>query len=714
MYKYYLIYNGVKSEIDKEPIGWDQFETTISRNEKSHGIGIEYADMELKFYDDVSISILKTAYTDDIDSQVLFIVEYDDTEEYRGAVDFGAYNEVYAKFHYIAVKIGDIGIETTLFNRQEQKVNIDSLVAFDGAVLPSYPFLKKNITVPARSLLFTDDIKSEEDYNARDFHHGNSVDYKVIIVRIPMGKQDLSEIEDINDYEDIYSGRTDYSVDDWTQYIFNLGECIFRYAEQDGFKSTENFTLKVKFDLGVHCTFTNQSGLYDTPRLGIYIVVTNANGNIKNILKSEDMGKGVIAPGNVNYSASVNDSYDISMDVGDMIAIGIYAYPRQGYEYLNDYIMDITVISGALFSITSLNKIEDTTANVSLIHEALSRIVEAATNGAISVKSDYYGRTDSNVNPTPQNGAGSMRAISTGLRIRQATNPDNSEPLFSLSFADIFKGVQPIDNVGYGFVWENGQRVLRIEPYSWFYSSDNIILEINNPASKKTSIDTNNVFASFKCGYKKYETEGTNGLDAFLTEREYRTRLKIGAAKLEQVSEFVADPYSIEVTRRLANKKDTKDWRYDNDTFIFQLKESEYSIETGVSDSVNVIDPETLYNVRISPARCARRWLNRLFGWSNKPEELIFTAGKGNIIAKTEISPETELIGENDNIPNVPAILKSEITEFEYPLSMEDYNTIIRNPYGTIMLDGLPYCLYEMNFKWKSRIGSFKVLPKLI
>lgn len=714
MYKYYLLYKGFKTEIDKEPIGWDGFETIIERNEKSHGIGIEYSENNLKFYDDISISILKEAYTDDIDSQVLFIVEADGIEEYRGAVNFNTYNEVYDKYHYIEIKVADIGVETTFFNRQEQKVNLDSLTAFDGASLPAYPFLKKNITLPAKDILYTSSTK-REDSSTKSIQHRPSAYQKVLVNQIPMGTEVLNEIADMNAYSDFMGPEwDDPGVNQWNDFIFNVGHCIFRYAEQEGFKSTENFTVKVKFDLGIKCTFTNASGLYDAPRIGIYIVIANANGNIKTVLKSEDMGHDIGTPGNVKYGTSVNDSYDISMDVGDMLAIGYYTYPRQGAEYLNSYDMDTTVDAGASFSITSLNKTDDTTANVSFIHETLSRIVEATTNGAITVKSNYYGRTDSNVNPVSQNGEGSLRVVTSGLRIRKATNEDGSEPLLSLSFSDIFKGIQPIDNVGYGFVWENDQRILRVEPYQWFYSDNTIILEVYNPKSKKTYVDINNVFASFKVGYKKYETENTNGLDAFLTEREYRTRLSVSSTKLEQVSEFVADTYAIEATRRLADKKETKDWRYDNDTFVIQMAKSgqTYIVEVGVVNSSGVIAPESLYNVRLSPARCAMKWLNRLFGWSGKQEELIFTSGKGNITAKTQTGAETILIGENNNLPSIPAILKSEMTEFEYPLSMEDYNRIIRNPYGTIMLDGLPYCLYEMKFQWKSRIGSFKLMPK--
>jgi len=692
MYKYYLIYKEVKSEIGEEPIGWDGFETTIGRNDKSHGIGIEYADLELRFYDDISIAILKDTYAEDIDNQVLFIVEYDDIEEYRGAIDFKTYSEVYDGYHYVEAKIGDIGIETTFFNRQDQKVNLDSLEGFDGAVLPEYPFLHKEVTLPAKDLLFTSDTKTENDEIS--VMGGEPLDNQNRVYKIPCGAVNLSEIASINSETQLREIMIVPNGGGWDHYTFSYNDAIFVFDQQSGFKDTETFNLNINLSLNI-----SKGEASAFIRITGYVLLVDSNGKMKEILNIASLT--TVTDYNLIYNSP------ITMDRGEMIAVIINAFSIRTYDF------EYTTKKGSFFSLQSLNKTEDTTANISLIHESLSRIVEATTNGAITVKSDYYGRINSNVNPVQQDGEGSLKAITTGLRIRKAFNEDGTETLFSLSFSDIFKGIQPIDNVGYGFVWENDERFLRVEPYQWFYSDNTVILEINNTKSKKTTIDTNNLFSSFKTGYKKFETEGVNGLDAFLTEREYRTRSTVASTKLEQVSEFVADTYAIEATRRLADDISTKDWRYDNETFVIQMakNEQDYVVELGVVDSSGIIAPESLYNVRISPVRCAIKWLNRIFGWSNKQEELIFTSGKGNITAKTRIGDEFQLIGENDNLQSVPSILKSEFTEFEYPISIDEYNVIVRNPYGIIMMDGYPYYLNEMKYKWKSRIATFKVVP---
>ena len=696
MYKYYLLYNGIKSEIDREPIGWDSFETTIGRNEKSHGIGIEYSENDLKFYDDISIALLKEAYADDINNIVLFSIEYNGDEQYRGSIDFTNYSECFDNYHYILTRILDVGIESKFFVRQEQKVNLNSLIAFDGSSLPEYSALKKNIILPSVEMLYTSDTKREEDgaYSATVQSSLNG--RKMVMYSIPLGDIVMNEISDLNALTEYVSFGESYS--EWTDNTFNIGHCVFRYVEQEGMKLTsQEFDLKLYLKGSISIT----SWVSGDTRVGISIVIIGEDGRIKQTLKNNEVG--------LIYQFDELFSYKVFLNAGDMIAIVYYAYINRS-SFIYDYEIQMSISEGSYFSLTALNKTTGTTANVSMIHEVLSRIVEATTNGQITVKSDYYGRRDSNIHPTASDGEGSIRALATGLHIRNA-----SDPLFTMSFVDIFKGIQPIDNVGYGFVWENGVRLLRIEPYQWFYSDNTVILEVNSPKSKITSLETNNVFSILKIGYKKYETEGTNGLDAFLTEREYRTRQTITSVKMEQVSEFIADGYAIEQTRRQGSS--SKDWRYDNDIFIIQLKNplGEYSVEQGVLLSQGLISRDTVYNARISPARCAKKWLNRLFGWSNKQEELIFTSGTGNINASTSMGPtEIPLIDENGSFPAAPenTVLRSEVTEFEYPITIAQYNAIITNPYGVINLDGYPYYLRKMTFNWKSRIASFEVVAK--
>jgi len=71
-------------------------------------------------------------------------------------------------------------------------------------------------------------------------------------------------------------------------------------------------------------------------------------------------------------------------------------------------------------------------------------------------------------------------------------------------------------------------------------------------------------------GGLKNETESYNGLNDLFGNREYRTTLKSVRNTYDRLCQFIASDYAIEVTRRQFGGS-TKDWRYDNETFIFCL-----------------------------------------------------------------------------------------------------------------------------------------------
>lgn len=708
-FRFYLYVDDVKKEVNKEPIGWDGFETTLKRDETYHGITVGSTDITVRFYDIPSMNLIKSVYDDDITRMVYFTMEYNGEEQFRGVLDFASYNEVFEKYRYISIKISNIGVETTFENRKEQKVDLDSLTAFDGATLPAYPFLSKSITLPGKDMLLRSTVNNDNYSNNYSFEHPALNPDQVMYLQVNTQNIVLNDLEAIYS---VYGGLT-------MSPTAARGNVFFRSFQ------TETLTTSV-IDFAIRYNFILTGGT-DTYFNKVEFIVERNGEAIDDF------------PVTVYEGASTNR---VTIDVNESeLKIEEVKDQDELTCYFRIYLSGTSAGQKSFFifsqqssiGMSALSNSPETTAVTSFVHEALSRIAESTTNGEVTVKSDYYGRTDSDVNPTEVNGEGSERIILTGLRVRKATQ-NGSRTLFSLSFSDALKGLHPIDNIGYGFVWENGVRYLRIEPYEWFYP-DRVTaksvplvtvikqttglpggnrITISDLKEKGTSVNTNLIIATFKTGYKKYETEGVNGLDAFITDREYRTRQSMTETKLEKVSEFVADTYAIEATRRYAHDPTTKDWRYDNDVFIIQLKKEEegYVVEQGVVESSGVISPTNLYNVRLSPARCAKRWLNRIFGWSRKPEQLIFTGGKGNIVAITKVTGEDELTEENGNIASVNAVLKAETMQFEQYLKLREYKDIIQNPYGQIIVDGQPYYLLEMKYRWRTGLASFKVIPK--
>jgi hypothetical protein len=365
---------------------------------------------------------------------------------------------------------------------------------------------------------------------------------------------------------------------------------------------------------------------------------------------------------------------------------------------------------------------------ISLIFETLSRLTEIICGK--TVKSNWYGRPDSNINPTNVVGGGALKAISTGFEIREAnlnmneSNSDIPKPK-SISFKDLFTSLSAIDNIGYGWEQdENGELYLRLERWNYFYKPD-LLLIINNPNKKIRDFNGDNCYVGIDIGYEKYETaEIINSIDSFHTKLSFKSPVKSIQNILEKLSKFIADPYTIELTR---NENNSSKWKYDENFFIFELKQNnsnaEYDISQGVQDHDNTFfSPDTYYNFRISPHRNALRLAERLFQFTLPNNILKFLSGEGNIYAKgkpkiengftyLEDSGDAAIIAENDNIQKINPVLKSEIIKFEYPLCFDDYNKIMANPYGIIRVDGEDCYILKITYKLNDRLAAFELIP---
>lgn len=733
MYKYYLTYNAVKTEIEKEPIGWDDFSVSLKRNEKSHGISAEFSEMSLRFWCYTSMVILRAAYNTDIDSIVTFSVEKDGVQEYSGQVDFADYQNGFDKYNYIALKVSEIGIQTTFNNRIEQKVNIDSLTAFDGAILPVYSNLNKVINLPAKAILMTSRSQNNNIYT-QDIGEvtGNKDALIKGLFRIDLAFADNVYVE-LNDYFGIGDSLLINPVVGGNMYV-NALPIFTQAAVEDGISISGGYTVKFKFKGSVKLTYGNPI---------IQGVVLLHKGASREIVYQSTV---------VQSAANTNEIFFDVENIVQIQSLDTLFFCIQ-FLLINDnwaHRVTLNMDSGNYFEIKALSIVPDTTSRLSFVHETMSRIAESISNNQLKVKSDYYGRSDSNINPAIANGYGSLKAISTGLRIRNALMSDGAIPALTLSFADIIKGLTPIDNIGYGLEKNGGALDLRVEKWDYFYKSD-VVLEISNPSKITRSLNPTDIISRFKVGYKKYTSGDTNSIDGFHSDREYRTRIKLVETLLDQLSEFISDSYAIEYTRRLALKKDTKDWQYDADIFLFVLKGiyriyvtdpasngSRYEIDLGVTDSGNtIISSTTVYNARISPARIAMNWLNKIFSFKKAASEnLTYTSGTGNVTASfkpvitlsvpgvdpvkgnytdnlTYHGSNNSVLNENGNFQSGSVILKPEtLTISEYPLTKSEYEIIKNNPYGTIIVDGEPCYLKSLNYKFKTGIASFTLIPK--
>lgn len=327
-------------------------------------------------------------------------------------------------------------------------------------------------------------------------------------------------------------------------------------------------------------------------------------------------------------------------------------------------------------------------------------------------------------------GGGALKGLVKGLRLRNGDTNRINPTVINSSFKDLYLGLKAIDNIGWGFSEEGGELFIRVENWKWFYKNE-VILTIAHPKEMTRKLDEKSVYSRLKIGYAKYAAvEDINSVDTFHTERNYSSGLKAIDHEMSQLCKFVADPYAIEFTRRKSFDKTTKDWKYDENIFVFALKfESDnswdgfYAVDIGVTGSGDtMISPETMINFRISPFRNACKFTD-IVKQGNLTKTYNMTSGVGNVTAKGEpivaagyyyLQDPTEqnLVAENDPLylQNQP-ILKPETLEFEYPLTVEEYNFVRANPYGKIVVDGEVCYLKKIEYSFIEGLAKFDLVP---
>ena len=311
------------------------------------------------------------------------------------------------------------------------------------------------------------------------------------------------------------------------------------------------------------------------------------------------------------------------------------------------------------------------------------------------------------------------------------------------------QALSAVDCIGWGFSEENGTTCVRVERWQWFYKTGEPILRITAPKEVKTAIDTSLIVSELTIGYKKYTSnEDIAAIDSVHTECTYTNKIKAVQSTKQALCNFIADPYSIELTRRKATEYDVSDWKYDENIFIFEIW---HYLENGLwlngvmiagADSSNLLTGTTL-NASLSPRRNAERWKKWLF-FANKHSDFAFTSGEGNyqgayrnssknnsatlffdeiyrpadtdgnaIYEELELGHITmPLIAENQPITYEQGSMKAETISFTYPLSVVEYRKVKANPYGLIEVDGVLGWIKEFTYSFADGEATFKLIPK--
>jgi hypothetical protein len=686
----------------EEPQGFTDIVLNMKRDDTWHGIFFEASTSELAFYGVAASYLKEKKETQRLKSDVTFKAlqscgVYDELETiFEGKLDFGKYTEGCGNTCLVRIPVEQTGCLMTLRNRYDQKVDLDALTTFNKmSPLQQYDKLNFEMELPAKEL------QAAVDGSVEDAGYGISA----TIVSVSGGITLML--------------RPDYATERYnniaTGQLTGVNNCD---AFGDSNECTGPITPQLLFEDVITCfsgdfpytsrykgSFTKSDGA-GLISIKHKIIKWDGAGALNidgDVIQEETIYDGLPSPptGIVNlfFDSTLTGTTIIPDGIGFYAVIEVFTTSDSGgTDIIVNFYKETSI------KIEAVKVCPTTDANVYAINETLSRITEAITDNCLKVKSDYYGRTDSQPYTSDEDGCGSLRVTTSGLKIRRAPTP-----AFFASLKDMFDGLRGIDNIGMGIESNSfipGYSWLRIEPVEYFYQ-DIEILSLPFVPEAEISIQEQLHYSNIDSGYQKWEVERINGLDEPNSNRKYRTGLSSVNNTIDITSKLIAGSYAIETTRQ-QSFADTgaADTTYDNETFIICVVRQAYDfmVEQGnIDNAANVFSPQTLYNWRIRPFSNLMRWFKSIANsYSNiydSANKLFFASGTGNFLAEGEIGgayptcklengvkAENRDLGVMDFVDTAQAtpLWKPEYATLKYPLSIADYKTLKANPYGYI------------------------------
>lgn len=696
----------------EEPQGFADIVLNMKRDDSWHGIFFEASTSELAFYGVAATYLKDKKETQGLKSNVTFRALqacgiYDELETiFEGKLDFGKYTEGCGNTCMVKIPVEQIGCLMILRNRYDQKVDLDATTTFNKmSALQQYDKLNFEMELPAKELQAAVDGRvSDDGYELEcgfEYAGGTTLFMRPNYDIERYNNIATGELQAINNIEtnDMIGGTTCIDGPISPQLLFeDIITC---------FEGNFSWHSRMKGSL----TLSDFEGSGTGSLLYIKHVIVKWDGTTGSIF---DNGELVAESTIADYTSapefppfSVEFDNDLSGTVTLVDGYSFYAMIEIGLggTGITRKVTIATLFeSETIFTLEAVKVCPATDANVYAINETLSRITEAITDNCLKVKSDYYGRTDSQPYTSAEDGCGSLRVTTSGLKIRRAPTP-----AFFASLKDMFDGLRGIDNIGMGI--ESNPFIpnydwLRIEPVEYFYQDDEI-LRLPFVPEPLISIQEQLHYSNIDSGYQKWEVERINGLDEPNSNRKYRTGLSSVNNTIDITSKLIAGSYAIETTRQ-QSFADTgaADTTYDNEAFIICVERQAYSfiVEQGnIDNPANVFSPQTLYNWRIRPFSNLMRWFksiaNSYPNISDSANKLFFASGTGNFLAEGEIGgaypacklengvkAENRDLGVMDFADTTEAtpLWKPEYGTLKYPLSVADYRTLKANPYGYI------------------------------
>lgn len=323
------------------------------------------------------------------------------------------------------------------------------------------------------------------------------------------------------------------------------------------FDAPDDGEYKIEYDLAVFVLFTEAPAPASTnARLSLEYKVGETGTPVELHSDNNPTINAILPSGSTQEwgESQTGDwvgNFEINLKKGDNVYI-FYRITVDG-DISREY-KSFQKIRNTFVNVTALTQPQTTIVRSIDIFEFINRTLEIISGQSNILVSDFY-----------ETNCGSKRWLTNGYQIRQY-EADDRPPESSME--DLVDTLFMIDSIGWGYEKIGGEVKLRMEQSDYFYN-DAEILKIDNVFSYKEEIADELIINQLIFQFQDYIEEELNTLDSFTTKAEYLTPIFTNFLKLEIFSEYIADAYSIEYTRRQQfNDSPTDSWKYDNNIFI--------------------------------------------------------------------------------------------------------------------------------------------------
>lgn len=749
------------STIIEEPIGWDGVEFELVRQD-THGfvssLNIDGITFEFR---GTAKTILDTAYDDyGNEAQVELLIEWRGnpsgtfTQIYLGLFKFLTYKNVCGVDCYTTIGVSMQGCYPLFNNRKNQSVDLGKLTSYDGTALSAYTWINNTIPIPPKNLRLVNQMHSDKVGSSDWIPNvaGANTEFMFALEFTNKDNIDMNDQWDLDMFIGIDNDLTLFTppaTNIFQAFYENGFPATFEPTDRVGITCNNLYTLEV--DLNIDFSFSAQGGTTTFLANEFYFVIYtfNANFGLTNLgtmpYNSANYGpisfSGTSGTYNITESVTISN-FQLNLNLDKLFCV---FYMKDTFPTPISPYTDLKVhytINNWNYNLINNSDCVTSFARSSMVNETLSRLVENYTNDCMRVKSDYFGRTDSEPYTSASDGCGSLEVFVSGLNMRGAKDAALNPSPFLIDFDTIFNGLKPIHNVGYGLepdsVRGGTYEWLRVESYDYFYDNS-VVVSLPYPNLVEKTIDGKEMLSQIKVGYNYWGNEQQQGRNDIHAGREIISNLSRVSNSLNLKSDLVASDFAIEFTRRVYGLSSI-DSDFDDKVFIICMVRDGSDIIVELLPSAtatNVYSVDTTKNIRITPMRNLLRNIPTISKYikTGLAYEFTFANGEANYIAAIdtkvieacilevqgvelrEDNPVTDLATFETSSYGTP-ILSSEIISFQYPLTCIQWNAIQANKYGLVeytCADGVAQYgwIKQMNFNPTQGMATFKLIKQL-